>query len=274
MNFYRFIILALILGAITPTSQAQKSSNLKQSIVLQMPEGDGSNGAGVAWHPKQKKYYASFAGNVEFPMAVFSTDGERLSSDDLMAGADVRGLWFDPKQDAICGNTYADGGWFMLILDEKGIPQSSENIVAEMMQPEDNSVGLMEYGDESICFLQGQELKIYKSKIPDMKESYRLYAGQKTKPKFNQEEDIEDRSVLSENYNGNVAICTQQKKAEFGLLNIADKQIELYDKNTGLITQILHLPEDAPFYSMFNFAYANGIYWLFDKENRKWLGYK
>ena len=54
-----------------------------------MPEGDGNNGASVAWHPQQKKYYASFAGNATYPLAVFSENGKRLSANDLAAGFEV-----------------------------------------------------------------------------------------------------------------------------------------------------------------------------------------
>jgi hypothetical protein len=274
MTCTRLAALLLSFCVLLSDAHAQKSINLKKVIELQMPEGGGKNGAGVAWHPKQKKYYASFAGNEIYPLAVFAEDGKRLSDDDWAAGFDVRGLWYDPTQKAICGNAYAESGWFMLMLDDKGIPQSAENIVAEMMQPEENSVGLMEATDESVCFLQGQELKIYKSKDSNIKESYRIYAGKKVKPEYSNDEDETDKSMLPEQYNSNVAVYTPQKHAEFGLLNISEQQIELHDKDSGLLSQILHLPKEASLSEMFNFAYANGIYWLFEKDNRKWVGYK
>lgn len=271
---HRLLIL-LALCATYSFVSAQKKRTLTPTIELKMPDGDGTNGASVAWHPKQKKYYASFAGNADFPIAVFSDKGERLSGDDLMAGFDVRGLWYDPTQDAICGNAYAENGWFMLVLDSKGLPTSAENIVAEMMQPEDNSVGLMETTDKAVCFLLGQELMIYQNAdAANKKESYRLYVGKKVKPELSKEEDDDDKLLLPEMYNANVAVFTQQKHAEFGLLNVIEKQIELYDKDSGLLAQVLSLPESAPTPDMFNFACANGIYWLFDTENRKWIGYK
>jgi hypothetical protein len=40
------------------------------------------------------------------------------------------------------------------------------------------------------------------------------------------------------------------------------------------MTQILKLPDTATTEGMFNFAFANGIYWLFDMETRIWTGYK
>lgn len=269
------LLFLLTLCVSVTFSYAQKTRNLSQVLELKMPDGSGTNGASVAWHPNQKKYYASFAGNAEFPLSVFSEDGKRLSDDQLMSGFDARGLWYDPTKKAIIGNAYADGGWFKLALNDKGIPQSSEIFLKEMTQPEDNSVGLMDSDDKIVCFLSGQELLIYKNEKPsESPASFRLYAGQKVKPELTKEEDTDDKMMLSEAYNNNVAVYTQIKHAEFGLLNIADRQIELYDKDSGLLAQILRLPENAPMPDMFNFACANGIFWIFDIDNRQWIGYK
>jgi hypothetical protein len=43
---------------------------------------------------------------------------------------------------------------------------------------------------------------------------------------------------------------------------------------TGFLTTQLPLPKDAVTEGAFNFAYANGIYWLFNIAERKWVGYK
>jgi hypothetical protein len=88
----------------------------------------------------------------------------------------------------------------------------------------------------------------------------------------------DDGSVHNEdvidNYNYTTVVYTGIKNAEFGLLNHAGKQIELYNEADGYMTQKLELPGDAPIQKLLNFAYANGIYWLFDKSERKWVGYK
>jgi hypothetical protein len=56
---------------------------------------------------------------------------------------------------------------------------------------------------------------------------------------------------------------------------VAKKQIELYDAETGYLTQVLKLPSNAPeLHTVFDFAYANGLFWIFDEENRTWVGYK
>ncbi len=270
---YRFILL-LAFSSWATLQNAQTIRTIKPVLELQMPEGSGSNGASVAWHVEQKKYYAAFAGNADFPLTVFDKTGKRLSSEGLTTGFDVRGLWFDPTEKGIFGNAYGELGWFMLNLNESGIPVASDNVIAEMIQPDNNSVGFLSTCKDAICFLSGQEVKIYKNQEEVMDDNVRLYAGLSKKLKVVKEDDDTDKYNMPENYNSNVAVCTELPKAEFGLLNVSEKQIELYDKNTGLMTQILKLPTDAPANNMFNFSFANGIYWLFDKEKRKWMGYK
>jgi hypothetical protein len=51
-------------------------------------------------------------------------------------------------------------------------------------------------------------------------------------------------------------------------------EIEFYDIKNGYLTSRVALPETASGEMSFNFAYANGIYWLFNIELRKWVGYK
>ena len=60
---------------------------LKKVMELKMPKTadddmPGTRGASVAWHPLKKQYYASFAGNTEYPHAVSNATGKRLSGDD------------------------------------------------------------------------------------------------------------------------------------------------------------------------------------------------
>ncbi len=255
-------------------SHAQTQRPLKSTLELQMPEGEGSNGASVVWHPEQKKYYAAFAGNTSYPLAVFDAVGKRVSEDGLTTGFDVRGLWYDASKKSVCGNAYADGGLFKLLLNPQGIPKSSDNFVKESMQPYENAVGFMVPPLEAVCFLTGQELLIYKVDEAKTDETIRLYVGKKDKNEVKEDGNEFDLYTMPENYNASSAVFTEKSKAEFGLLNFTDMQIELYDAKTGLMTQILKLPDTAPAPERFNFAFANGIYWLFNKEKRKWVGYK
>ncbi|MEI6853634.1 MAG: hypothetical protein WCL06_12355, partial [Bacteroidota bacterium] len=222
--------------------------------------------------PKQKKYYAAFAGNEKFPLTVFDAKGKRLSGDELNCMVDIRGLWYNPKSDKICGNGYADIGWICYNLDSKGIPQSYDINISGTNQPGDNCIGVYNSANDMLCFLDGENVYAYNSDaLANEDNSVRLYPG------ISHAEDIDeynDGSYLSESYNSNVLIYTGIIHAEFGLLNVVDKQVELYDGKTGLLTQKLKLPSNVQTYPLFNFSYANGIYWAFDQENRTWFGYK
>ncbi len=97
--------------------------------------------------------------------------------------------------------------------------------------------------------------------------------------KFRQEPEVdstgeEDKYYVLEYYNNSHLIYTGIAGAEFGVLNYLEKQVELYNAKTGKLSKILKLPEDMQVYGSLNFAYTNGIYWFFDKDERTWLGYK
>lgn len=84
----------------------------------------------------------------------------------------------------------------------------------------------------------------------------------------------DNATSVADDYNQQTVIYTGIPKAELGFLNYIALQIELYNAKTGLLTQVLKLPEDVIAESSFNFAYANGIYWLFNIESRRWTGYQ
>jgi len=278
----KIILLLIATGPLL--LQAQLVKTLKKSIELKMPgipspslvTGEdslpGKRGATVLWHPVQKKYYAAFAGNYTFPLAVFDAIGKRLSGEELTCMVDLRGLWYNPKLKKICGNGHYDIGWFSYTLDTKGIPVESEIYAAGMNQPDKQCIGVFNATTNMVYFLYGQNIYLYNAEAMQEEDStIRLYAGISKKEDIDEDDDAE---YLSEDYNYNALIYTGISKAEFGLLNIIENQIELYNKKTGLLTQKLKLPVDATSEPSFNFSYTNGIYWLFDMENRNWVGYK
>lgn len=264
--------------------QAQLVKTLKKTIQLKMPGNvfvskntgndslPGTRGAAVAWHPIEKKYYASFAGNFSYPMGVFDMNGRLLSNDDLTTMEDTRGIWYNSKLKKICGNGYNDYGWFSYMLDPKGIPTKITIDAAGMNQPDPQCIGVYNSNANKVCFLYGQEIYVYNENYMEEEENLvRLYPGITNKKDIDEEEDGE---YISDDYNYNVLIYTGIPRAEFGILNIYEKQVELYNQKTGLLTQKLKLPNDLPVWSGFNFSYSNGIYWAFDQNTRTWTGYK
>jgi len=270
--------LFLLLPAFTITILVQTQSaaqSLKKVLELKMPKKadddmPGTRGASVTWHPIQKKYYAVFAGNIDYPLAVFDDKAKRISDDDLTAMIDSRGLWYDPVAKLITGNAYKDYGWFTYKLDSKGLPTDIEILTLEMAQPDDQSVGAYNPAGERVLFVSHSQVYMYDTD-GELQDSLMIHWNRK---KADGPADDEDAGESPEDYNSTTVVYTGIKGAELGFLNITNKQIELYDIKTGYLTKKLSLPETATPEATFNFSYANGMYWLFNMDLRKWVGYK
>ncbi len=270
------LVYLLAALCITNATIAQSTSRtLKKTIELKMAltaEDDmpGTRGAAVVWHPIQKKYYAAMAGNIGYPLSVFDVTGKRISPDTHITDADVRGLWYNPIVKAIQGNEYSSNGWFQYKLNAKGFINELQRLNDSLNQPDAQSTGVYNVLAKKVMFLHEGEVFFYDSKTAKEEENtLRILWGQR-KGKAPIDYTTED---LIEIYNS-AMVYTGVKGQELGFLNIETMQIELYDSKTGYLTNELKLPEDARVETMFNFSYANGMYWLFDIENRKWTGYK
>ncbi|MBK7307165.1 MAG: hypothetical protein IPI88_09035 [Chitinophagaceae bacterium] len=271
----KYIVFIVALFLVSSTNLFAQNRTLKQVMELQMPKTAdddfcGTRGAGVCWNPITKKYYAAFCGNTDFPMAVFTPAGKRISGDSLTTMEDIRGIWFNPSINRIMANCYSEIGWINYELNSAGIPTTNYYKFTGMNQPNEQSAGSYYSLLKSVVFRDGNQVVLYQSSADaaEVKESVQIHWGRKKSQGAG--EDDED---VSESYNSNV-VATNIKNAEFGFLNTANRQIELYNYNDGYLQQTLKLPESAPLESSFNFAYSNGIYWLFDIANRKWIGYK
>lgn len=272
----RVILLAAVLFTGTAELQAQLKSLPKKVMELKMPKTadddmPGTRGACVVWHPVQKKYYAVMAGNAEYPLAVFDMAGKRISDDDLTAMKDSRGLWYDPVKKEINGNGYDETGWFKYVLNKKGIPDSASTTLEDSHQPDAQSVGSYNPVRKQVMFLKGSTVSLYSIVSGSSDEAVDINWGRKKSEGKSDEEPSEETPSA---YNNTSVVYTGIKNAELGFLNTEAKQIELYDLLSGFMTQKIKLPDDAPVETSFNFAYANGIYWLFNIQERKWIGYK
>jgi hypothetical protein len=252
---------------------AQPAKPLKQVMKLQIPDGDGSNGSSVVWHPVQKKYYTAMAGNRVFPLTVFDGKGTKVSEDTLITLFDVRGLWYNANTKTIEGNAYDDGGWFGYKLNAKGMPDDIKQLKEGMNQPNENSVGAYDAKTKKIYFLYEENIAVYNAVSGKEEKQIKVNFGVKVPAKQAQKEETDSVVLyLRDNYN-TTAVFTGIPNAEFGLVHIEDMQIELYNKQ-GYLVKALKLPGEASVAGSFNFAYTNGIWWLFNKEERAWYGYK
>lgn len=261
-----FWILMLVIGM--PQAFAQSTKKMTQVLELSMPEeGLGNNGASVVWHPGLKKYYAGYAGNEEYCLAVFDERGVLVSSADLLTQLDLRALWF--HNGAIEGNCYDQGGWFRYKLDESGIPYDYEIIQpGGDHQPGVHSPGTIDSKAGKVYFL-GEEGAVftYDYKTGESKgDLFYLKMGPGGSLGENGDAIIE--------YNSSNLFFTGQKKAEFAVINVENREAEFYDAKTLKLTRKASFPSSAPLPTFLNCAYTNGIFFVFDKDNKKWYGYK
>jgi len=269
-----FLILGLIMSVMFVSAQTKKKDTiqLKKVMELNIKGSKGANGAGIAWNPVLKKYYCAVAGNAEFPMSVFDEGGKLLSDTTLQTMIDVRGIWYNPNTSTLQANGYNETGWVSYNLDRKGIPVSITTLFEGMNQPDVNSVGMYDARNNSLYFYDTfKSPAIAKYSMTDAKplDLVYLHPATKIKDKITEEWDIEAMN----DYNGSTVVYTGIPGYEFGMLNFIKNQVELYN-NEGLLTKVLQLPMDSPANEIFNYSYCNGIYWFFDKINRKWIGYK
>ena len=256
----------------------EKPQELKKVLELKMPltaddEKPGTRGASVVWHPVQKKYYAAMAGNVAYPFAVFDTKGKRLSPDTLKCKQDIRGLWYNPITKAIEGNAYDAGGWFRYTLDSKGFIVSAKVFKEGQNQPGEQCIGAFDSKANKVLFLSNDGVHFYDMKNPESTSVFEVKWESKTEDEYI-ESDFYDIIEVPEGYNTSTVVHTGIPGSELGFLCVDFKEIGLYSIKTGLLTKTLRLPIEAPAELTFNFAYTNGIYWLFDMEARTWYGYK
>jgi hypothetical protein len=253
------------------TAKTPAKRTLKKVMEVAMPGDGGSNGGSVAYNPIAKKYYIPMLGNATYPMAIFDNKGKELTNG--VAGNDLRGLWYNPKTKQLEGNCYDSNGWVKYKLDAKGNISKGEDdffksdyiFENDMRQPDNQAVGFYSSQDNMIYFLtQSGGVSVYDMQGND-KKSIALKKSKNDDVIIFMDDDNPYNSTL---------IYTGMPKAEIGLLNIDDKKIEFYNKATGIFSTEWQLPTDAVVYPNFNFTYANGMVWLFNKDERKWVVYK
>lgn len=259
------VSLCIVTMANAQTAKTVAKKTLKKAMELQMPEGDGANGCSVVFHPTTKKYYIPMVGNAIYDLVTFDAKGKQLNVQEV--GYDLRGLWYNPKTKKVEGNCYNEGGWVSYTVNSKGeISKDDTQLHEGLKQPTEQSVGVFNAKDNKVYFLTTTGVSIYNFKAEEEK-TMELKTSKSADP------IIFDND--NETYNNRNLIYTGLPKAEIGLLNVLDKKIELFNGTTGIKTNEWILPDDvATLNQSFNFAYCNGMVWLFDKENRKWVVYK
>jgi hypothetical protein len=268
------IILLLITVVTIYSSSAQSTREIRKAITLLMPKGKGDNGGTVAVNLRNRNLYATIVGNKTYSMAFFNNTGEMVSPPDLALLSDIRGLWYNPASKTFQANTFG-GNWVTYVIDDAGIPYDVKPQFTNVLQPTANSVTAFNQRENVVYFLRGSTVVTVDINTgkPVPEKTYTLKIGF-TKKSPAPADYKADTTKTPAAYNSTTVIYTGMTNAEFGLLNTTTKEIELYSKQDGLLYQKLKLPKEASAFDKFNFAFANGIYFVFDKSKRAWVGYR
>jgi hypothetical protein len=255
-------------------SKAQSTREIRKTIELIMPKGNGDNGGTVAVNLKNRNVYATIVGNKTYSMAFFNGIGQMASPPDLALLADIRGLWYNPALKTFQANTFG-GNWVNYVIDDAGIPYDVKPSFTNVPQPNANSIAVFNQRENVVYFLKGATVVTVDINTgkPVPEKTYPLKLGC-TKKAPAPADYKADSTKIPASYNSTTVIFTGITNAEFGLLNIATREIELYSKQDGLLYQKLKLPKEAVPRDKFNFGFANNTYYLFDKQKRSWVGYR
>lgn len=254
------IIFFTFLGIFHSYAQGSKPREeaINAGIELRIKGTKGTNGSAVAWNPDKQLYYAVIAGNEEYPLETFNSDGKFLYTAE--AGADLRGLWYNPKTKTLEGNGYNDYGLFKGHLTIDGYAVDVKSCKKEgRFQPSENSCGAYDSKKNLLYFLDGTYLAAYSASNGKIMSSTPISG-------------LEDGFYLEDDANKTSLIYTGVKGYEIGILDYNENRILLLNKK-GKQTAIVNLPYEAVTNYAFWTAYANDKLWLYDSDTRTWTSY-
>ena len=262
-----FSVVAAILLSVFVYGQetiAPPARVLQKVLSLKIDRPGGIGGAAVAWHPMERKYYAAQAGPGA-PMMIFDEKGKKITATDLTAGVDVRGFWYNPTSRTLQATTAGNNGWYEYAVNERGVPENRRRLKIETGLQSEDAIGAYNAVTNAVYFYDHTHLMAESRGLNGLPllDKVKLRSG-------TTEKDDTDAAKRTNDYNINAIVYTGQ----LGLLNVAKKQVELYDPSTGSLTQILRLPDNAPVSKSFNLSYCNNTYWLFNPATREWTGYR
>jgi len=236
------LLTALVIGLFAGTNAMAK--NDFDTIMLNMPVGIGKNAAGISFSNNQ--YYTVLAGGSDHLVVIF--DETKAATFMSTTGFDVRGIWYNPKSKQFEGNAYGGSGIKVMI---------SADVLLESIQPDSKSGGTLDTTENEILYY-------YRNRIYRQHRETGASLG-----------SIEISGLPSEASMNTTAIAyTGIPKKEIALLNQQEKVILLINKSNGKVNEKIKLPEYAVTSKEYNFDYANGYFWLYDSNIRKWTGFK
>lgn len=254
-----FALTLVLTIALAACKSNKLNENPTKTLELKYELTNGNNGMAVAYNPKKKLYYAVSGGNESYPLGVFGGKGERVAGN--RANADFRGLWWNTELNRLEGNTYRRSNKPTILsvtIDDKGYFTGENITVTEKnIQPNIQACGVYDFKNKLILFYSYG--KVYKVKRSSLEKIGNIKL---------------ELPVDEDNISPYSIIYTGFPKKDVGVFDFENKKVYLFDSNTGQHTFTVNLPSESKTYSTFNFSYANGYVWLYNKDTKTWTGHK
>lgn len=251
-----FVALSLLF-CVSPLFSQELLEFPVASFTLEMGEGPGRNGTAVVYNPDDDIYYAAFAGNADFPIAVFRSNGSKIM--ETRIGNDIRGLWWNEKSGTLEANCYGETGWVQIGLDPQGLPGEGNRIlVGGSNQPFGQAVGVFDPKRKEVLFYENGIILGYRAKNGEPSKKITRLRIPKGAGSLN------EYSLM----------FTGKKGKELMLIDSRSAKAFLFDRKTGAHSGTVSLPSSAYVEPRFNVSYANNYLFLFNIEERIWTGYQ
>lgn len=261
------VVVGLILLAIGMSAKGQLQQGRMLLKVAELPMGPVSavDGACVAWHPVQKKYYAGMVGGPNELMRIFNEKGEPVDSCSTLAN--LRGLWYNPVKKLLEGNAVEHKGWFTYHLNKKGMPEKTEPVFNYDAVSNEQSVGAFLRIDTSsiVAFYYDISVQFYNAAQGD-------FISTVTLPELYGNAGYE-KNEAGLTHTGMVVLSTGMPEAELAFVNVYKRRIDFIKLGKGYSHSLI-IPQQQPLYGAFNTAFANGILWMYDQQKKVWNGYQ
>ena len=104
-----FVISAAFLFPLLVSAQLVSNPSVDLTFHVPGESGtafNGTHGCAIGFNSDKQLYYTVIGGNASFPLCTFGSNGTLLHQ--VEAGADTRGMWWNPKTKKLEATTYSD----------------------------------------------------------------------------------------------------------------------------------------------------------------------
>ncbi len=215
--------------------------------------GGNANKSALAFNPDEQMYYSNNAGGTK-PNEYYDINGTYIGNS---LHTDWRGMWYSSTTQALEGNTWS-GVCVIDTLTSAGVYTQVYSMGFISNPPNPQSAGVYDYDDNVIFYYDSDSLysisRVDGSALPTIEltgisnfSNVRLYS----------------------------LIYTGLAQNEIGLYSNADKELYLFDKSTGALSNTVSMPALTPSVSgNWGISYTNELFWIYTSSGNKWLGYQ